>query len=868
MFKIRYTLVSLCLVFPLLIQAKPSGSNDMHGSIAPFGNIKVEDGASQTFQITPDSGYYISDVAVDKHSVGRVTSYTFTNVTNDHILAVSFEPNPEIQASTIGHGAITPSGVVVVANYGADQQFNLKPDDGYQINNVLVDGGTGIGSVNTYTFTHVTSDHSIVGIFTPLKIMTSRPGAFIYTDIGDTNPNKNIVIYNGNNVAATDITYSLENSLHNVPMPSGTCSTIAPHAGCTMNFQGVDKTAYGNGNLNLQYKLDGSSKTYITPVRIAVNNAVLALQDQAGKGVTKIEFPKSDAYPISQSFSIKNTGKFILQTARLNLSDSHGGKFSIINDSCSGSNLALNDVCTFAVQVSEQTIAGENTSNLVITGGNIKTTTIPIEVDGNLTITPDLSDAKRHLSYRAIYLHNTTGSDATINNPILDGDLNNRVKYCAFGDNSCSYQSCDISKPLADNAECLLWFHALNNPSDNLSKKSGTITINSKTFPVNYDKSLYLGGSFTKASDGTVLNRFTKYDGTGFQSLGFKLNKKLFKNDITNQGLNNTVNTFALAPDGDLYLGGDFTSSSDNTTNMYHAARYDGSQIQGLLPINAGVDDSVYSLAFSLDKKLYLGGSFKSSLNNIILNRVAAYKDNTFVPLQNGLDGGSVYALTFTPNGDLYVGGDFQQSKNLLVHRIAKYTEANGFTVLNGSGLDGLVNAIAYSPTENKIYVGGVFLKAKDDGSDLNHITKYNPGTDTFESLGNTYAPGLSNDVQSLAFFDNTMYMGGDFVNARDGTVLHRITKYLSDKFQQILPGIYRFGADATHVNVLTFDSQHNLYLGGDFTVIDDNNHNPLNGIAKYDLNNQTYQMLGTGLDVSNAAVNALVVAPALVIGE
>ncbi|MFA6409811.1 MAG: hypothetical protein WCW01_06530, partial [Gammaproteobacteria bacterium] len=628
----------------------------------------------------------------------------------------------------------------------------------------------------------------------------------------------------------------------------------------------------------------GSSAIYNSAVRISVNNASLAFQDPAGKAITKIEFPKDDTFPKLAPFSIRNTGKFILQGAHLTLSDTRDGKFSIVNDHCGGSNLALGDACTFAIQLSGQPNPQANTSNLVITGDNISPISMLVEADGGLTIVPDVTDAKRHLQYRSVYLHNTSGDTIKINNPAISGDIANRIKYCAAGDNSCHYQSCDLSKALSNGAECWLWFQALDNAGDSFGQKVGSIAIStpepnpiSKTFNVTYTKDLYLGGSFIQTADKTVvLNRFAKFNGNAFQTVGMELeniaNKaKSTHNDTFNGGLNNAVNVLILSTDGDLYLGGDFTSLADNSSNMYHLARFDGSQLQGLLPVNAGVDDSVYSLAVSPDdQKLYLGGSFRVSTTGAMLNGIAKYDAGVFTPLQNGLNGDGVYALAFTPNGNLYLGGDFQHSKNALVQRVAKYTASDGFTALGGGGLDGLVNAAVYSPSEKKIYFGGVFLKTKADGTSLNHITKYNIASNAFETLGNSYSPGLSDDVQSLVFspYDNAMYMGGDFINARDGAVLHRITKYLSDRFQPMLPGVYRYGFGMTQINALIFDSQHNLYIGGDFTVSDEDTHRPLSGIAKYDSNSLQYQMLGVGLDVTKGAVNTLLIAPSLVIGE
>ena len=64
-----------------------AGSN---GSISPSGSVSVTQGASQTFTITPNSGYTVSSVTVDGPSVGAVTSYTFSNVQAAHTINAAF----------------------------------------------------------------------------------------------------------------------------------------------------------------------------------------------------------------------------------------------------------------------------------------------------------------------------------------------------------------------------------------------------------------------------------------------------------------------------------------------------------------------------------------------------------------------------------------------------------------------------------------------------------------------------------------------------------------------------------------------------------------------------------------------------------
>ena len=60
------------------------------GTISPFGNVRVREGESLTFTITPDKGYVVSSVKVDGKSVGAVKSYTIMNIREDHTITVVF----------------------------------------------------------------------------------------------------------------------------------------------------------------------------------------------------------------------------------------------------------------------------------------------------------------------------------------------------------------------------------------------------------------------------------------------------------------------------------------------------------------------------------------------------------------------------------------------------------------------------------------------------------------------------------------------------------------------------------------------------------------------------------------------------------
>jgi len=146
------------------------------GSISPLGSISVNQGNSQAFTITAQTGYLIVDIKVDGGSVGAVASYTFNNVNSDHTISASFIAVPTYiinsSTSTAG-GSITPLGTVVVTQANS-RIFNISAQAGYTIADVKVDGGS-VGAVASYTFSNVVSNHTIVASFIsfPPRTITS-----------------------------------------------------------------------------------------------------------------------------------------------------------------------------------------------------------------------------------------------------------------------------------------------------------------------------------------------------------------------------------------------------------------------------------------------------------------------------------------------------------------------------------------------------------------------------------------------------------------------------------------------------------------------------------------------------------------------
>ena len=149
-----------------------TASAGAHGSIDPFGSTRVDRGTTQTFTITPVSGYHVSDVLVDGSSIGAVNAYTFSNINSNHTIRAVFEADAfVISAFSDANGSVSPGNSVTV-EYGGSQTFAFAPDAGYHIEDVQVDGQS-LGVCNTYTFTDVSANHTLTVVFlatTPVEL--------------------------------------------------------------------------------------------------------------------------------------------------------------------------------------------------------------------------------------------------------------------------------------------------------------------------------------------------------------------------------------------------------------------------------------------------------------------------------------------------------------------------------------------------------------------------------------------------------------------------------------------------------------------------------------------------------------------------
>jgi N-acetylneuraminic acid mutarotase len=358
-------------------------------------------------------------------------------------------------------------------------------------------------------------------------------------------------------------------------------------------------------------------------------------------------------------------------------------------------------------------------------------------------------------------------------------------------------------------------WHALPNKGLNLRVRAGVLM----------GDNLYMGGKFTKTSDGSVTNLggVARYD-TASSTW----------HALPNQGLSDETIALAVV-DNDLYAGGCFTQTIDGAVlNLGYVAQFDTKAGTWHALPNQGLNDHLHALA-AAGSNLYAGGRFSQTGDASITNlgHIARYDTvgNAWHALPNQGLNGNVYVLAIDGN-NVYAGGGFFQTGDGEVTNlgnIARYNSAAGtWHALPNQGLNDTVTALLVSG--NDIYVGGRFSQTSDGGvTDLGGIVRLDTVNGTWHALPNQ---GLNEQVFSLSEVDDNLYVGGAFDQTVDGSVtdLGYIARY--DTVSKTWHALPNQGLNSWVYMLSPVDSD--LYVGGEFNQSGDNMVPGLGHIARF----------------------------------
>ena len=263
---------------------------------------------------------------------------------------------------------------------------------------------------------------------------------------------------------------------------------------------------------------------------------------------------------------------------------------------------------------------------------------------------------------------------------------------------------------------------------------------------------LYAGGYFTNAG-GIAANYIAKWNGRSWSALG-----------SGTSGYPPWVQALAVSGTN-LYAGGNFTNAGGVAANAI--AKWDGHNWSALgsgrVTIN-GTDygiSSVQSLALATNGDLYVGGFFTNAPVAFI---VAKWDGNNWSALGAGSFDATIDALVVSGN-NVYAGGDFgtyyiPPGPRIALNYIAKW-DGNNWSALGAGVLDSDVDALVLDGTN--LYVGGSFTTA--GGIAANKIAIWDINGHRWAALGSGIAEG-GEEVDALAVSWHTLYVGGAFATA------------------------------------------------------------------------------------------------------
>lgn len=275
---------------------------------------------------------------------------------------------------------------------------------------------------------------------------------------------------------------------------------------------------------------------------------------------------------------------------------------------------------------------------------------------------------------------------------------------------------------------------------------------------------------------------------------------------------NGSIRAMVVAPNGEIFIGGDFTLF-DNTADTAYIVKYSPitKTYTGLRPGADALNGSVSALAITPDgADLWIGGTFTTA-NGVAANRIVRYTIATGVwstygaGAGGGVGGGglAVYAIAInrtrkvTSGGgypyDVYIGGGFTATAALVpVYRIAKTSSTSNVwqQIGTGSGMNGDVYSLAYNNNLNRLYIGGAFTTSQGGAANafvgICYINTSASGTTVAFYTGVNVATGgyvysiYSSDV------DNALYIGGSFTSTFAGAALLRAASFNGVVWNQV----------------------------------------------------------------------------------
>lgn len=143
-----------------------AGSN---GSITPSATVNY--GSNKTINMSPSTGYEVNEVIVDGVNKGKITTYTFNNITDNHTISVTFKKLDEqkftVNCTTVQNGNISVSPSSATA--GTKITIYVNPSEGYRLKQINSSPNV---TINNNQFTMPAQNVTLTPVFEKMETQT------------------------------------------------------------------------------------------------------------------------------------------------------------------------------------------------------------------------------------------------------------------------------------------------------------------------------------------------------------------------------------------------------------------------------------------------------------------------------------------------------------------------------------------------------------------------------------------------------------------------------------------------------------------------------------------------------------------------
>jgi uncharacterized delta-60 repeat protein len=348
------------------------------------------------------------------------------------------------------------------------------------------------------------------------------------------------------------------------------------------------------------------------------------------------------------------------------------------------------------------------------------------------------------------------------------------------------------------------------NPNDvGFGQGDGTVNGINSTI-IQPDGKVLIAGSFFTYNN-TSLGRIARIDENGLIDNSFN----------TGSGVNNTVTSMVLQPDGKIIIAGNFTTFNGAPKSKIARLNSDGT-LDASFSLGVTAPNTIVKIALQSDGKIIMKGD-----NNALIRLNAnGTNDNTF----SGSVINDVNSIVVQPDGKIILGGNFfaygVTNRNKIIRLNSDGSVDNTFSI--GTGMNAVVNSISLQQ-DGKIIVGGDFTSY--NGTAANKLIRLN----TDGSVDNSFNIGsgasstiLATKIQS----DGKILISGFFSSFNTSSVLCVARINTDGSLDSSFNAVNSYMT--IPINDMDIQADGKVIIAGNFQAFD---NDPIRGLARLNAN-------------------------------